>query len=361
MDIQSYKLHKVVKGLPKKIVNSFFTQDKIYGVILEVFAEDYSGVGYVFTYEVNHQNIMASLIEGYMDQLIGKPVEDLKQHWQRIYSGMYNIGRAGISVRSLCAVDTALWDLFAQKAKLPLYKMLGSYRDEVQVYASAGWMDLSDEELIREAENYAAQGYTAYKFKVGNDDIDRHIRRSRALRKEMGQDFILLADANQAFTLKQAERMAWEFAGLGIDWLEEPVNAFDMELNKRLRESSPVRIVSGESLYLTAGFRPFINNRALDVAMPDLALCGGPTEFMRVAEMADAAGIPVSAHYFTEVSCHLMAACRNYEMLEHVEGWWDAFFAQFPKVKNGKIKLGEEPGLGIKLDYDALKHYAMGR
>lgn len=120
-----------------------------------------------------------------------------------------------------------------------------------------------------------------------------------------------------------------------------------------------VPIATGETVYGVAGFRRLIEARAADIYMPDLMRCGGVTGFMRVASFADAHHVPVSSHTFTEVSAHLMAAVPNGTLVEYLPGWWDDLFEDAPEVRDGRMHLREDPGLGFRFSEETKRKHGL--
>jgi L-alanine-DL-glutamate epimerase-like enolase superfamily enzyme len=260
---------------------------------------------------------------------------------------------------ALAAVDTALWDLLGKAAELPLYKMLGAVRDEVPVYATGGWFTYSKEELVEECLRFSELGYRDYKMKVGHQDWQIDIKRVEYVAARINQHSIrLMVDANQAWTVEQAIPAGRALAELGVVWFEEPVVVQDLDGCARIAAEVDIPLATGESLFTRHGFRPWIERRAADVLMPDLMRCGGPTEFMHVAQMADDQRLPISSHTFAEQSSHLIAASVNGLSVEIVPGWFDGLFDAAPEVSDGKMRLSNRPGLGIRLSERAVAEYS---
>ncbi|MGH8926805.1 MAG: enolase C-terminal domain-like protein [Acidimicrobiia bacterium] len=121
--------------------------------------------------------------------------------WERLWGPNKARMRGGLGVWALSAIDIACWDIVAKTAGLPLHRLLGGYRNPVPVYGSGGWLNLTDEELVAECEAFAAKGIGAFKFKIGSD---RDEERTALLRRAMGDDFVLFADANQRYNVREA-------------------------------------------------------------------------------------------------------------------------------------------------------------
>lgn len=287
---------------------------------------------------------------------MGKDIDLIRKHWNDLYVRVNSVGQTGLQIIALAAVDTALWDIMSQRANLPLYKMLGGMRDEIDVYASGGWLGTL-ESLVEEAVGYKEQGYKKYKMKIGFPDYREDIRRIAAVKKAVGDDMEIMVDANQGLSIKKAIEVGKELIKMNVTWFEEPVFAQDYAANAELVRSTDTSIATGESLFTRTEHLEILSRRGVDILMPDLQRCGGVTEFMNVAILAAAYRIPVSSHVFTELSAHLMAAAPTGLIAEYVPDWWAGVFDKAPRVKNGKIKLDDTPGLGITFNYDFIEKY----
>lgn len=326
-------------------------------VVIKIHAEGVTGLGYAFCFDHHQANAITSMVHSLMEGLIGREVSNIRGIWNELWWKISFIGQAGPPVMALAAIDTALWDLFSKKQGVPLYKMLGAVRDEVPVYATGGWISYSNEDLVNEAAKYVEQGHTHYKIKVGQKDWRADVERVKLLRDEIGYKLEIMVDSNQAWTVQEAIRFGKATEEYDLYWFEEPINIHDLEGTKRVAENIPQQLATGETVYARPGFKPLIENGVADVLMPDLMRCGGPTEFMQIASLADSFNIAVSSHTFTEVSAHLMAAAPNGTLAEYIPGWWEELFDGAPAVKNGKIRLSNNPGLGFVLSEEALQKY----
>jgi mandelate racemase len=261
---------------------------------------------------------------------------------------------------ALSVVDTALWDLLAQQAGLPLFRLLGASSDtRLPVYITGGWLGSSKEELAEEAVSVRDRGFGHYKMKVGHADWRLDVERVEYVRGIAGDGLALMVDANQAWSVQDAIAAGRAFAELGVTWLEEPIPVEDVAGCARVTAAVDVPVASGESLYTRHGFLPLVEHRAADVLMPDLMRSGGPSEFLQIAALGETHAMPVSSHAFQEISAHLMAACPNAGLVEVIPGWSDGLFDTPPLVFDGHIHLSERPGLGFKLAEQAVREFAV--
>jgi L-alanine-DL-glutamate epimerase-like enolase superfamily enzyme len=196
----------------------------------------------------------------YAPALLGASSEDVLGTWKRLYwLPTHWVGRAGVVHMALGMVDMALWDLVAQRAQSPLWKLLGGSSDVIETYnTDGGWLNLGIDALIRDLHALIDQGWRRVKIKVGKTDWREDIHRVRKVRKAIGDDVILMCDANQRWDFATASKMLPVLAEVGMDWIEEPVHADDLESHVLLQRSTNVDIAAGESLYTYHAFRSVI-------------------------------------------------------------------------------------------------------
>jgi mandelate racemase len=294
------------------------------------------------------------------ETLVDRPVDDVRGIWSDLWTRISYIGRAGPPVMALSVVDTALWDLLAQSAGLPLYRLLGaSSSPHLPVYVTGGWLTYSADELVEEALSVRDRGFGHYKMKVGHSDWRRDIERVERVRDAVGDRISLMVDANQAWSVQDAIAAGRVLADAGVVWFEEPIAVEDVKGCARVTAAVDMPVASGENLFTRHGFLPLVEHRAADVLMPDLMRSGGPSEFLQIAALAEAHRMPVSSHAFQEISAHLMAACPNAGLVEIIPGWSDHLFDTPPLVADGRIHLSERPGLGFKLAEQAVREYSV--
>lgn len=288
--------------------------------------------------------------------IIGQDALRPEAVWQRMWGPNKPRMRAGIGVWALSAVDIACWDLVGKVAGLPVHRLLGGYRVDVPVYGSGGWHSLSDDELIAECRGFAERGITAYKYKIGSA---RDEERTALLRREMGEDFVLLADANQCYTVTEALETARMLADYGVAWLEEPVLADSSDDLAEVAAASPVPVAAGENVYFRWGFREICDRHAASYLQPDVGRCGGITEFAKIAHLADAYNLALSSHLWHELSISLIGASRSGHMVEYAELIPHGALTRGFDVVDGKITVPDVPGHGVELTPEAMATYAI--
>ncbi len=225
--------------------------------------------------------------------VIGEDPMNRERIWTNMYREVYR-ERKGIPIVALGAVDIAIWDLIGKYLNLPIWKMLGGYRKYVPCYASGGYYLESKNVagLAQEVSSYLDMGFTAVKIKVGGERLSKDIERVKAAREVLGPDGTLIVDANNAYDSNSAILAGREFEKFDIFWLEEPVWPEDLRGSAKVAASLHTPIASGELEYLRYGFRDLIENKAVDIIQPDAAICGGISEWIKIANFASAFGIP---------------------------------------------------------------------
>ena len=275
--------------------------------------------------------------------------------WQALWGPNKARQRAGLGVWALSAVDIACWDVVAKQAGLPLHTLLGGYTKRVPVYGSGGWLDISDAELVAECEGFAARGITGYKYKIGSD---RDAERTALLREAMGDDFVLLTDANQRFNVREAVEASHMLADFGVAWLEEPVYADTVDDLAEVARASAVPVAAGENVYLRWGFRELCERRAAGFLQPDVGRCGGITEFRKIAALADAYNLSLSSHLVHELSISLVGACPRGWAAEYMELIPDGLLTRDFEVVEGFMEVPDVPGHGVEFTAEGIDRYS---
>ncbi|NOZ22115.1 MAG: mandelate racemase/muconate lactonizing enzyme family protein [Planctomycetes bacterium] len=317
-----------------------------------------SGMGYCFTIGQGTRAMRAIVEHDLKKIVLGRDPLMIREIWEAMWEGTNYFGRQGASQFAICAIDVALWDIAGKAAGLPLYKLLGGRRREVRTYATVGFISLTIRELQQAAEDAVKRGFQGVKIVVGHPEVKTDVRRVKAVRKTIGDDTILMVDANQAWkTARRGIDCILELAEFGIYWFEEPVPADDVEGILEVLQSTGQRIVGGENAYTRIQARPFIERRAVHVFQPDLYRMGGITEMMDVVAMARGFNIEIAPHHVPEINVSTMCAAPNCSWLEHVPLFQEDIFDNCPTVKKGMARPPEEPGHGVRFRQNILDEY----
>ena len=299
--------------------------------------------------------------------LIGMDPTQIDEIWDTAYvrGGHKEFGTRGVGVVALSGVDIALWDILGKVRGAPLYQLLGGkVRDRVPVYATALYPE-EPSKVAKRARAFADQGFHGVKIKVGFD-LDQDIRIVRAVRQELGKDFIVMTDANQGYSIDVGIKAAQAFADCGAFWLEEPLFVEDIEGHATLREKGRTPIAVGENLQMTYAFENFILRGAVDFIQPDVARAGGITEIRKITALAAKHNVPLSFHTWGDgvalaASVHLSAALKECIVMEldyTYNPLREELLREPFKVENGCLIPPDKPGLGIELDQEALQRFA---
>ncbi|MFG6197939.1 mandelate racemase/muconate lactonizing enzyme family protein [Nonomuraea sp. JJY05] len=283
------------------------------------------------------------------DNLIGQDPSDIGKVYDTLLWAGASVGRSGVATQALAAVDVALWDLKAKRAGLPLAKLLGSYRDSVRTYnTSGGFLHAPIEEVKARATQSLKDGIGGIKIKVGQPDTKEDLRRLAAVREHLGDDVPLMVDANQQWDRPTALRFGRAVEELGLVWIEEPLDAYDAEGHAQLAAALDTPIATGEMLSSVAEHVRLIEARAADIIQPDAPRVGGITPFLRLATLADHAGLQLAPHFAMEIHLHLAAAYPREPWVEHFE-WLNPLFNERLETRDGRMIVPDRPGLGFTL------------
>jgi len=276
-------------------------------------------------------------------------------------------------------LDLALWDLMGKATGQPVNKLLGGRNDRLIAYASTGEI-VSPEERVERTHKIIEQGFKAMKIRFHHQNPKDDIKVVEAVRKAVGNDLVIMVDANQGWKmpwdiertwdLKMAYQVAKELEKLDVFWLEEPLPSHDFRGMAKLREMVGIRIAGGEMNRNWYDFREMSHHGSLDVYQPDVALSGGISQVKKIAEMVQADGAWFSPHTWSNgigllANFHLAAAISNCPYIEFPydpPNWTPERrdFVQADKLfinQQGELTLPDAPGLGITLDETSLRKY----
>lgn len=287
---------------------------------------------------------------------VGSDATDPESLWETLWSKNRPRLRGGLGAWALSAIDIACWDIRGKSAGLAVHAILGGHRREVPVYGSGGWLSLGDEELLAECRAFVEAGIGAYKYKVGGD---RDTERTKLLRREMGEDLTLFADANQRFAVDEAVELSHMLSDHGVGWLEEPVSAESTDDLAAVAARSSVPVAAGENVYYRWGFGEICARGAAAFLQPDVARCGGITEFAKVSALAESYHLSLSSHLWHEISVSLVGATPSGFMAEYAPVLPPDVFTRPFLVDGGSMTVPDTPGHGVELTSDAVARYAV--
>jgi D-galactarolactone cycloisomerase len=269
-------------------------------------------------------------------------------------------GEPGPFAQTIAGLDIALWDLFAKRAKTPLWRLLGGTTGRMRVYASG----LNPAGCVQQAEAAMRRGHRAFKLKIGFDP-DRDRGNLRDLRKLVGDSF-LAVDVNQGWGLEQALQLAPRLEEFKLAWLEEPLRA-DRPWSewRSLQERLTIPLAGGENIAGRENFAAALTEGVLTVVQPDAAKWGGITGCLDVARDVLASKRHYCPHFLGGgigllASAHLLAGSGGGGLLEvdsNDNPLRDGFCGAVANIRDGEIVLSETPGLGVEPDVKAIEKY----
>ncbi|MFC4562434.1 mandelate racemase/muconate lactonizing enzyme family protein [Nocardiopsis mangrovi] len=285
--------------------------------------------------------------------LIDEDAADISRLWEKLVWLNASAGSSGLGIQTIAAFDTALWDLKARRAGLPLAKLIGAHQDSVPCYnTSGGYLNAPIEQVIEAAERSLAAGIGGIKLKVGHPDRRVDLQRVAAVRDRFGPDLPLMVDANQQWDRPRAQRMCQALEEFDLTWIEEPLPAHDVAGHATLANSVRTPIATGEMAGSSADLEKLIDHGAAGVLQPDAPRIGGVTPFLDVLAQARRARLQLAPHFVMELHLPLAATFPGQVWVEHIE-WLEPLFEERIRIADGRMHLSAAPGLGLTLSEQA--------
>jgi len=310
----------------------------------------------------------AALRDFFGPQMLGRDPRDTETLWHYLFARSLDYGQKGTMVAAISALDIAFWDIKAQAAGVPLYRLLGGAQVEsIPCYATGfyfGGKGKLEARFAREAEGYLKDGFTAVKMKVGLG-VDRDAGLVAGVRRAVGPRTRLMIDANHAYSATDAIALGRRVEPFDIGWFEEPVSPLDIEAYLEVKRRLSIPLAGGEAEYTRFGFEPLLGRRAVDYAQPDLCATGGISEGMKIATLASLYGIHVTPHAWGS-AVGLAAALHFYAALpppparlppaeklleyDRTENPFRTEIVRSPiRFSRGQLFVPQSPGLGIEV------------
>jgi len=323
-------------------------------LVVEVEASD-GTVGFAVT---TGGEIGAFIVEKHLSRFIeGRAPGDLELMWDQMFHGSLFYGRKGVVINAISGVDLALWDLLGRLRGEPVYQVLGGpVRRELEFYATGPRPDLAK-----------AMGFIGGKMplhhgpEAGDEGLRRNLEELASMRERVGPEFWLMLDCWMSLDLQYAKKLAHAARAYGLRWLEEALPPDDYWGYAELKKAAPagLMITTGEHEATRWGFRMLLDMECCDMIQPDVGWCGGLTELIRIAALADAKGIPVVPHGSSVYSYHFVitqAVCPFAEFLmmapraDRVVPMFTPLLLDEPVPVNGRLKVPDRPGFGVRLN-----------
>lgn len=340
--------------------------------------------------------VVAYLQEHVCPLLIGRDAHRIEDTWQYLYKGAY-WRRGPVTMSAIAAVDTALWDIKAKSADMPLYQLLGGRsREGVMVYGHASGNDIP--QVSDAVGAYLNEGYLAVRvqcaipglgsaYGVGKDakfyepagrglplesewSSERYLRFIPevlgAVRSKFGFDFHMLHDVHHRLTPIEAAHLAKRLEEVELFWLEDPVVAELQEGFRLVRQHTTTPIATGEVFNSIWDCQQLIQEQLIDFIRASVVHTGGITHLRRIAQLAELYHVRTGCHGATDLSPVCLAAAIHFgisvhnfgiqEYMPHSE-LTDEVFPHTYSFAGGHLYPGEDPGLGVDLDEDLADRY----
>lgn len=277
--------------------------------------------------------------------------------------------------RANAGLDTALWDMLGRRAGKPVVELLGGTARPLRAYASSMKRDITpQDEATRLARLRDDHGFDAFKWRVGAEcgrDIDEWPGRTEevipTVSRALGDGVAKLVDGNSGFSPQRAIAVGHILTANGISHFEEPTPYWELDQTREVTAALDIDVTGGEQDWDLSTWARMIDMRAVDIVQPDVMYMGGIARTLLVANMAEAAGLPVTPHsanlsLVTICTMHLLGAIPNAgKYLEFsIEGtdyypWQDGLFLGTPfAVTDGKVQIPQGPGWGVEVNPDWL-------
>ncbi|GLW99094.1 mandelate racemase/muconate lactonizing enzyme family protein [Microtetraspora sp. NBRC 16547] len=349
---EAYLVDIAVETVRTDAVQAFLKQETLFVEIRT--ADGRHGTGYSYTIGTGGTAVLALLRDHLVPRLIGADATRVEAIWRDLHASTRATAVGAITSLALAAVDTALWDLRAKTADLPLWVLAGGAKDRIPLYdTEGGWLHLSVDELVAGAKASQATGWQGVKLKIGKPDPAEDAERIGAVRAAVGDRLDVMVDANQSLTAAEAIRRARLLEPHGLTWFEEPLPADDVAGHELLVRSTSIPIAVGESMYSIGQFAEYLRRQAAGIVQVDVARVGGITPWLKVAHMAEACNVAVCPHFLMELHLSLCAAVPNSRYLEYIPQLRAVTRTEI-LVEDGHALAPTAPGLGIDWDRDAI-------
>lgn len=317
------------------------------------------GVGYTYTVGRGGAAIRSLIADDIAPHLIGRDPREVERIWHELWWHLHYVGRGGPVSFAVSAVDVALWDIKAIAAGEPLWRLLGGASPTIRAYAGGVDLEFTMDELMAEMDGYLEQGFKAVKIKVGREDLREDVQRVAAVRKRIGDETILMVDANMRWRLDQAIRAAQALRDFNLHWLEEPLEP-DFEDDHAQLSGCGIPLATGENMHLPAEFARMARRGGVSFLQPDLSNICGVTGWMKVAHMAETFNIPVASHGAHDLHVHLLCGVSNAAYLEVHRFGLDDYLEKPLDLREGIAVAPLQPGHGLQFKWDKMRPHIQG-
>jgi mandelate racemase len=313
-----------------------------------------SGHSLVFTYTPAALKPTAELIQNCAALVQGETLAPLEIE-QKNARRFRLLGTQGLVGIALAAIDMALWDALARAHGQPLVRMLGGVEKPIRAYGAVGYD--GEEGCAKIAEDWARQGFTGIKAKIGYPTVQEDVAVVRAMRSAVGPGVSIMVDYNQSLTPMEAVERLRVLDDEGLTWVEEPTLAHDYMGHALVARAARTPIQCGENWWGLLDLQHAIEAQASDLIMPDVMKIGGVTGWLRAASVAYAKGLRISNHLWPELSARLLCCTPTADWLEYAD-WWNPILAEPLRIEKGMALVDESIGSGMDWNEEAVRRFA---
>ena len=320
------------------------------------------GVGEAWASGAAPGALMATIVDDLAPLIVGQDALAIGRHWAVLNDAALVSARRGIFKTGQAAIDIALWDLLGKAANLPVFRLLGGFRQSAAVYASAGLYgsQKTSTDLADEMAGYVSQGFDAVKMKVGGAAHAEDVARVRAVREAIGPGVRLMVDGVYAMDPPSALRLPQAIEPYDIYWFEQPVHPDDIDGMAQVNLRGNIPVAGNENASEQSHFATLMEKQAVRFVQADVLVIGGLSDGRNLAALAASRHLPMTLHHASSIvglaaSLHLAAGVANIESVEYhmVHQWlFDRVPADLFPVGGSKIALPERPGLGLDFSPD---------
>ena len=343
--------------LRKTIISKIRSFDNWAIITTEITCSDGTiGKGYIGPYLADYIPAIASTIKQLFKQFVGRQIAPY-QFYNEVMNSTSLMGRSGIAIYALAALDIAFWDASAKIAKQPLCVHLGGSIAPVKAYNSCGlWLNPVDTLYDETLELIENGNFNTLKIRLGREKLSDDIKAIENVKKALGNENLLLCDFNQGLSLPDAIHFLNSLDNQGLYWFEEPIDYYNYDGYKELRQRMKTPIILGENFHGPDDAFRAMDQKICDFIMPDLMRISGVSGWMQTASIASAYRIKMSSHLFPEVSSQLMRVTPTADLCEWTD-WAEPLLKEPYAIQDGHIIIPDVPGTGIDFNEDVLEKY----
>lgn len=373
MTISSVKA-RFLESSPSKGVVFGAGDFNTYSMVLVEVQDESGHVGYGEALARRGGAMTAMAVESLLSPvLVGQDPRNIEGLWVEMVQQLRAWGHvSGVVMEAVSGADTALWDLLGKTEGRPVWQLLaGAGRSQVPVYASSVYIS-NVETMVAQAVEQQERGFSRLKVKIGRKPHeggqDADLTALREIRRAVGDDLVLVVDANGAYDAADAIRMGRAMEPLDIRWFEEPVFMDDIGGYEQVHSMTSVPLARGETDFGLFTMRDVIERRLIDVVQPDLGRCGGITGARHIWTLAYAHNLAFAPHtgfsggYSQLAALHVAAASPTLLALEHMfidNPCREIFIGGYPKPTDGYLASPTAAGLGLEPDLDKIDRYTV--